>query len=159
MVCAKVGGVDFLLANRRLSLMTELQKQRITEMRTRGDSYSQIATTLDISVNTVKSFCRRNNLMDNAPAKPTMINDDKHCKQCGQELVQQPKKKQRKFCSDECRAAWWVAHPDELNRKATYNFSCACCGKSFTAYGNKGRKYCTHTCYVARRFGKAVVVM
>ena len=149
--------------------MTELQKQRITELRMNGDSYSKIAATLDISENTVKSFCRRNNLAGNMsmPAKtiktaaePTPTADDNgtHCKQCGQELVQQPKKKMRKFCCDKCCAAWWVANPEKLKRKATYNFACACCGKPFTAYGNKGRKYCTHACYVAGRFGKAVAV-
>ena len=29
---------------------------------------------------------------------------------------------------------------------------CARCGKPFTAYGNAGRKYCSHSCYIADRF-------
>jgi len=147
--------------------MTELQKQRITEMRIRGDSYSKIAATLDISENTVKSFCRRSKLAGNMsmPAKPTetanepaSVVDETCCRQCGQELQQQPKKKMRKFCCDKCCAAWWAANPEKLNRKATYSFACACCGAKFTAYGNKGRKYCTHACYVAGRFKKAVAI-
>ena len=147
--------------------MTELQKQRITKMRTCGDSYSKIAATLDISENTVKSFCRRNNLAGNmsmstktieSATEPTPVQDETRCRQCGQELEQQPKKKMRKFCCDKCCAAWWAANPEKLNRKATYSFACACCGVKFTAYGNKGRKYCTHACYVAGRFGRTVAV-
>jgi len=46
--------------------MTVLQKEHITQMRTRGDSYSKIASALSISENTVKSFCRRNNLTGNS---------------------------------------------------------------------------------------------
>jgi len=139
--------------------MTLLQKERITEMRTNGDSYSKIAATLDISKNTVKSFCQRNNLGDMSAKSTTPMpaDDGNHCKQCGQEIQQHPKMKQRKFCSDECRAAWWAAHPEALNKKANYDFLCAYCGTPFTAYGNKGRKYCTHACYVAGRFGRAVV--
>ncbi len=33
-------------------------------------------------------------------------------------------------------------------------FTCACCGRYFTAYGNNHRKYCSHGCYIAGRFGK-----
>ncbi|RXM53885.1 RNA polymerase subunit sigma-70, partial [Clostridium tetani] len=26
------------------------------------------------------------------------------------------------------------------------------CGKEFSAYGNKNRKYCSHNCYIRDRF-------
>lgn len=42
--------------------MTNKQKDDITQMRGEGLSYSKIATLLAISENTVKSFCRTNNL-------------------------------------------------------------------------------------------------
>lgn len=35
---------------------------------------------------------------------------------------------------------------------AADSFTCAECGKPFTAYGNSKRKYCCHTCYIAARF-------
>jgi len=44
------------------SLMTQQQKEKIIKMRRGGFSYSRISTALGISENTVKSFCRRNNL-------------------------------------------------------------------------------------------------
>ena len=139
--------------------MTAIQKEHITEMRTRGDGYGKIATALDISEGTVKSFCRRNNIVPqsgNAPKKATEALPEGHtyCKHCGKDIINQPKKKRRKFCTKECCVAWWTAHPDKLNRRANYDFACAFCGTSFIAYGNKGRKYCSHTCYVTNRFGK-----
>ena len=60
----------------------------------------------------------------------------------------------RKFCSDACRTAWWNSHPDCVDRKAVYAYTCAHCGKPFTAYGNKERKYCSRNCYISDRFGE-----
>jgi len=42
--------------------MTDLEKQRIAVMRSAGESYKEIAEALSLSVNTVKTFCRRNRL-------------------------------------------------------------------------------------------------
>ena len=42
--------------------MNSNQKQRIERLRTQGESYAFIAKELGISVNIIKSFCRRNNL-------------------------------------------------------------------------------------------------
>jgi len=131
--------------------MTLTQKKIIADMRSNGSSYSEIATMLGLSKNTVKSYCQRNNVPQ---AKKTSVNRT-YCKQCGQEIEIIPGRKLKKFCSDKCRMAWWVANPSQLNRKATYNFTCAFCGADFTAYGNQSRKFCGHACYIASRFGKA----
>lgn len=74
------------------------------------------------------------------------------CLQCGALLTQTPGRKRVKFCSDNCRTAWWNAHPEKVNRRAIYHFTCAHCGKPFTAYGNAKRKYCSHACYIADRY-------
>lgn len=42
--------------------MTNQEKARIIEMRSNGEGYNAIAETLKLSINTVKTFCRRNNL-------------------------------------------------------------------------------------------------
>ena len=42
--------------------MTSREKQQIAAMRSTGNSYKGIAEKLGLSVNTVKTFCRRNNL-------------------------------------------------------------------------------------------------
>ncbi len=42
--------------------MTDQEKQRIAVMRSGGESYREIADKLKLSINTVKTFCRRNQL-------------------------------------------------------------------------------------------------
>lgn len=112
----------------------------IMEYRRQGLGYKRIAAVTGYSVNTVKSVCRRN------PEAP-----GKRCLQCGAAMVQPPHRKEKKFCSDKCRMAWWNAHPERLNRKAFYHLVCAHCGQPFDSYGNSHRKYCSRTCYDAAR--------
>ena len=50
---------------------------------------------------------------------------------------------------------WWNSHLHLVKRKAMYDFVCPTCGKSFSAYGNRNRKYCSHECYIEARFGGA----
>jgi endogenous inhibitor of DNA gyrase (YacG/DUF329 family) len=139
--------------------MTSLQKDRISILRASGDSYNSIADALGLSVNTVKSYCRRNNLTCNTSAvTPKVSVSQVFCKQCGNELPQIPNKKPLKFCSNECRVKWWNTHPDKVNKKAIYSFSCAHCKKAFTAYGNSNRKYCSHECYINDRFKGGALV-
>jgi hypothetical protein len=90
---------------------------------------------------------------DSATGQCLRVCDTCCCKQCGKLIKIIPKRKPKIFCSDECRAEWWNTHPENVQRKAVYHFTCAHCGKPFTAYGNKGRKYCCHQCYIADRFG------
>ena len=127
--------------------MTNQQKEQIRTMRLQGAGYIKIGKALGISDNTVRSFCRRNGLGENA--KNTLS-----CKQCGKLIKIIPKQKPKKFCSDSCRNAWWKDHQECITRKAVYEYTCSCCGKPFTAYGNNHRKYCSHSCYIADRFGK-----
>ena len=42
--------------------MTDEQKQQIIALRRDGEGYGRIAAQLQISINTVKSFCRRHSL-------------------------------------------------------------------------------------------------
>ncbi len=127
--------------------MTDLQKKTIRAMRLQGISYVKIGEDLGLSDNTVRSYCRRNGLGEKA--KNTIA-----CKQCGKLIKIVPKQKPRMFCSDACRTAWWNSHQDCVNRKAVYDYTCAHCGRAFTAYGNQKRKYCSHSCYIADRFGE-----
>ncbi len=138
--------------------MTTDEKARIRQMRFEGMSYAQISSNLNISENTIKSFCRRNNLPVGgiilSPDATPESKDNTVCRHCGKQLRQNPKHKPKKFCSDACRRAWWKAHKENLDRKAIYHFTCACCGKVFESYGNNRRKYCGHACYIKDRFGE-----
>ncbi|MCM1232943.1 MAG: RNA polymerase subunit sigma-70 [Ruminococcus flavefaciens] len=118
--------------------MTSEEKKKIEHLQSQGLGYKRIASTLGLSVNGVKSFCRRH------PAKPSA---EGICPVCGAPVVQTPHRKQKKFCSDKCRMVWWKAHPELLNRKAIYHLVCAYCGQPFDSYGNNRRKYCSRRCY------------
>ena len=125
--------------------MTDEQKKQIIALRRNGAGYGNIASQLGISINTVKSFCRRHSLA----APPT----DSLCEQCGRPIAQNPGRKRKQFCCDACRNKWWNSHLDLVKRKAVYIFTCPTCGKEFTVYGNSHRKFCSHACYIAYRFG------
>lgn len=129
--------------------MTKKEKENIRFLRSEGFAYRAIASRLGISLNTVKSFCRRNGLGGIAEKQDRQI-----CRQCGQPLVKEPKRPARKFCSEACRRIWWKEHPDLIYRQSFYTLTCAHCGKEFQSYGNQKRKYCSHPCYIAARFGK-----
>ena len=124
--------------------MTEQEKSKIRSLRTEGYGYKKIALAVGISVNTVKSFCRNNELTGNSSSGV--------CLACGKPLVQMPKRKQRKFCSSECREKWWNKNRDKGNKPTGETVRCIHCGKAFSAYEREHRKYCSHTCYVAERF-------
>jgi IS30 family transposase len=130
------------------------EKEMVRKMRIRGLGYTAIASALGISENTIKSFCRRNNLggVRQAPLKKSMDSKTEYCQECGKRLVVVPKQKPRKFCSDVCRRTWWKKNNFSLNRKAIYRFTCICCGKEFKSYGNSNRKYCGHSCFIKDRF-------
>ena len=138
--------------------MRDSQKEHVFQLRHAGMSYVQIAESLNISANTIKSICRRNTPAvsgDIRPEKPPVASEENtRCKHCGKTLVQVAKQKPRKFCSNECRLSWWRDHDNQLNKKAMYTIRCAGCGQTFESYGNKARKYCGHACYIKNRFGE-----
>ncbi len=130
--------------------MTTEQRSQIFALRAQGCGYSTIAKAMELNKDTVKSFCRRNGAAGIRVTKQTERQN--RCPQCGKKLVQTEKQKPRRFCSDQCRQAWWNTHPEMVKQRAVYSYVCPTCGKPFTAYGNSHRKYCSHQCYVQARF-------
>ena len=116
-------------------------KIAINNMRLEGHSPSVIAAKLGLSAGTVRSHIHRHPNIPGAKA----------CKNCGRPLMQPKGRREKKFCSDSCRMAWWNSHQEDVNRKAYYELVCQHCGKEFESYGNKNRKYCCRACYVASR--------
>ncbi len=133
--------------------MTDKQKTQIIKLRAAGYGYGKIAQQLGISVNTVKSFCRRKCVNEETASKSSLVLSGKvtHCENCGQEIHQVAKQKPRRFCSDACRNQWWNSHLDLVKRKANYTLKCRHCGKVFQVYGDRERKYCSRECYLAER--------
>ena len=131
--------------------MTEEQKSEIMLLRRQGIGYKRIAAFLEISVETVKSYCRRN--PEENTAQPVIPVGHKaillsSCKHCGGPLQQMPGKRRREFCGSACRAAYWRAHPKKLQFQ-----HCAGCG-TLLPMGSVSRKYCSHACYIRHRFGR-----
>ena len=116
-------------------------KIAINNMRLEGHSPSVIAAKLGLSAGTVRSHIHRHPNIPGAKA----------CKNCGKPLMQPKGRREKNFCSDSCRMAWWNSHQEDVNRKAYYELVCQHCGKEFESYGNKNRKYCCRACYVASR--------
>ena len=134
--------------------MDGFQKEQIRNLRGEGLSYAEIARQVNVSRDAVISFCRRNGLQEIKKTMPVVNTDAADvCRECGKPLVQVDGMKRRVFCSKECRVKWWKEHPERLNQKAVYQYTCPHCGKPFSAYGNSRRKYCSHACYISDRFG------
>ena len=129
--------------------MTKDEKNAVIRMRGQQQSYKTISETLGISLNTIRSFCRRRNLQGDCRS----ISNTGNCKSCGRLIMIKKGHRPRQFCSDTCRQRWWNDHLGDVQRKAVYAFTCASCGKEFTSYGNQHRKYCSRGCYIIGRYG------
>ncbi len=130
--------------------MIDKEKERIADCRRNGLSYSEISKATGFSINTIKSYCRRCGLVEHKESNKTTT----ACEQCGKAVTQTRGRKHKRFCSDICRALWWNAHQDEINKKSEKSYVCKNCDKTFTSYGSKARKYCSHKCYIAHRYGE-----
>ena len=129
--------------------MTDKEKERIADYRRNGMSYLEISKLTRFSINTIKSYCRRCGLVERNESNKTTT----PCEQCGKAVSQTLGRKHKRFCSGICRTLWWNAHQDEINKKSEKSYVCRNCGKTFSSYGNKVRKYCFHACYIAHRYG------
>ena len=134
--------------------MTNEQRMKIADLRHQGYGYTAIANAVGLSKDSVKAYCRNHGLagVKAETNSPVEITTDV-CLNCGAALTHVSGAKKKKFCCPDCRQAWWNVHPEQVKRKTIYQFTCASCGKPFTAYGNAGRKYCSHACYIAGRYG------
>lgn len=118
-------------------------KGKIIILKNKGLSYSKIAASTGLSINTVKSLFRRQN---SKSERRRML-----CKNCGKGLHGLSGAGLKKFCSDSCRYKWWNKNAI-ANRKHLRTITCKNCGKKFKSYDNKARKYCCHSCYITYRF-------
>mgnify|MGYP002572240992 CR=1 FL=1 len=136
--------------------MTEQQAKQIREMREQGIGYRSIALTVGLSRDIVRNFCKSRGLSGYGSALTKNIREQvmlgKACLYCGKEMKQPDTGRPKKFCSDKCRREWWKENNSSINKKAYYKILCLYCGESFSSYGNKNRKFCSHSCYINSRF-------
>ena len=138
--------------------MTESEKQQIQELRLEGMGYKAIAAIMGMTRDRVRSYCKRNGLGGGAQVVvlnvEERIKNHQLCTCCKKPLKQKGRGWARKFCSEDCRRTWWKenAQARKRNETAVYHFTCHQCGKDFSVYGNRKRKYCCHDCYINSRY-------
>ena len=104
--------------------MNDTQRQQIERLRAEGLSYGKISEALGLSINTIKTYCRRHGL-GGAVETPALMDAAQHfCPCCGIPVVQTSGRKEKRFCSDRCRNKWWNQNLDKVNRKANYEYVC-----------------------------------
>lgn len=125
------------------------KKDKVVELKEQGMINSEIANLLDIPINTVRSIWYRSGRAN------TYVNE-KTCLNCHGNLIQIGKGRKKKFCSDKCRLEWWNKNSNKLRKKAYYKRKCLYCGREFELYGRPHAKYCSHICYITRRYHAAL---
>ena len=121
--------------------MDNLTAVKIKELRQKGCGYKKIASDLNLPQSTVKSFLKRTETQTDTGITT--------CLYCGKPTIQIPHKRQKKYCSDKCRLAWWKEHKSGANNKSEAECRCSYCGKPFMSYPSKKRKYCSRNCYIS----------
>ena len=120
-------------------------ERKIIDYRKAGLGYKKIASILNISKNSVASFCKRKDV------EFVCSNEVSYCKECGLPFNIDKKHLNKRFCSLSCKNRWWNKNRNTDNFKA---FTCTVCGASFSAPINTKRKYCSHACYIKSRYHK-----
>ena len=120
-------------------------ERKIIDYRKAGLGYKKIASILNISKNSVASFCKRNDVDIEGS------NEVSYCKECGLPFNVDKKHPNKRFCSLTCKNRWWNKNRNKDNLKT---FICPVCGASFLASISSKRKYCSHACYIKSRYHK-----
>ena len=91
--------------------MTEIDKELIFELRVKGSGYKAIAAVLGINRDKVRRFCKHNSLYGSAEMVSYNIKErvkaKELCTNCYKTINQKTTGRPRKFCSENCRRAWW----------------------------------------------------
>ena len=97
--------------------MTKEEKKKVVELRALGMSYQEIARCFSLPLSTVKSWLIRHSQKE----------EKGRCRFCGAPIQQTPHKRERKYCSDECRYRWWSKHPEvrTINKKRKEESACS----------------------------------
>lgn len=131
-----------------MTVLTSQDMERITMMRRAGVAYARIAKHLDLNANSVKTYCLRNAITVDANAEQVADPLGVWCLKCCTRIGL---RRGSKFCSEQCRRAWWRTHRTVRVEELT----CTGCGRQVAVPCTSGRsrKYCSHPCFIKHRFG------
>ena len=133
--------------------MDEIQRQKIRKLREQGYGYLRISEKLDISPNTIRSFCKKENT-DGYIKNGELLKGKENlavCMQCNKKFYQIAGRKNKKFCSSSCCKVYWSIHKDKQRRLVPQKYNCQVCGKEFYEYPSRNRKFCSRKCYYASK--------
>lgn len=144
--------------------MREANAIIITQMRSAGKGYGEIANYLGLHRTTVKTWCTRHNLtgrrvIQEKKEKEKKPKEPVFCRLCGKPVVPNHRGRPKVFCSSECRISYWKKN-DYLIKRSKQSFrtyTCANCSRQFKVYGTSGRKFCSHECYINLRYYRSVI--
>ena len=68
------------------------------------------------------------------------------CPECGKPVADSDFGRQRVFCSDDCRKAYWKKHKRFEDWESYEKLTCPVCGRIFYGRKDQHRKYCSHAC-------------
>ena len=138
--------------------MTEEQGIQIVKLRGQGLGYKQIAGMVNLSRDSVRSYCKHRGLTGYVEAvqmnMKELMENGEACGFCGGPMKKAATGRPRRFCSEECRRRYWKGHRSEVKKSenAIYIRVCPYCNETFESYGNKNRRYCCHEHYIKHRF-------
>lgn len=120
--------------------MTDEIKNKIIALRKEGYGYKKIAKETGETIGVVRHLC-----------VALEHKETTECLQCGLPIKSPNGRKQKRFCSDRCRWNYWNKRKKLENRKTFHEVVCKQCGKTFMAYGNARRSFCSQECYQKSR--------
>lgn len=97
-------------------MMNAWQKQRIREMRLRGDGYKKIGDAIGATTDAVKGYCQRHGMAGFGWASKIDVNIEKQqvrCKCCGRIVRMNEMGRKRMFCSDACKHRYYRREGDK----------------------------------------------
>lgn len=129
--------------------MDELQRQKIRRLRNQGYGYLRISEQLGISSNTIRSFCKKENIAGYIKIGEQLKGKDNLtvCKQCNRKFYQVAGRKKKIFCSSSCCKVYWTLHKDKQRRLVPQKYNCQICNKEYFEYPTRKRKFCSRNCY------------
>ena len=104
--------------------MTEEQKIKIIELRKQGLGYKRIAKQLNITRDSVRGYCRRNEPFgEYIPSKKKKVKkinkiEKRFCLNCNKEIIESGKGPRRKYCCNKCRYSY------RNRERKKYNIRC-----------------------------------
>lgn len=144
-------------------------RERVRELRMDGVECSEISEQTGLSADQVEAYCTQLGLPVSGSCRlvgPTPEEDWMKsgqsvgrspflCPQCGAVIIQSRRGRKRKFCSDDCKNAWWNRRWKDQKEKHGRKAVCKNCGSEFIAFNEYGteRRYCCRECYFEHRYG------